>query len=147
MLFAPQFLLESEEFRKALVGLCNKLGIPPILHAGPDWFAMWATIGVLLALKHGGLKRRGRKRSAVPGKRIDLKVIKVAERVAEKRGLKFDDVLPDSIKVAQQRGHLVPADRTTHRKRILRAKQRLDTHRRAINFRGLLDLPIDKGPK
>jgi hypothetical protein len=147
ILSAPQTLLESEEFRKTLVKLCNKLGIPPILHAGPDWVAMWATIGVLLAYKHGGLNRRGRKKLAAPGARIDLDVIRIAETVAVKHGLKFDDVLKLSIKEAQRRGHLVSADRTTHRKRIVRAKQRLDADRRATILGVLQNLPVEKEPK
>jgi hypothetical protein len=103
---------------------------------------MWATIGVLLAYEHCGLKHRGRKKTQAPGNRTDIEIVEAIEYVAQKRNLSFEHLLPYAIRWAQESGKLTPAaDRTTDPKRLRRVKQRLDEKRRPV---GLLNLPARK---
>ena len=79
-LFHPERFLFPPGRKKALRHLCQKLDINPVFTAEPAWLGMWATIGVLLAYKHGRLKRRGRKKSQTAGDRTDVQWVKVPVR-------------------------------------------------------------------
>src|SRR5262245_29419075 len=122
-LFDPERSFAVPGLMQKLRRLCQALDIDVGSIGGPEWPAMWMTIGVLLAYKHGGLKPRGRKKMQSPGARIDVEVVKAIEYVAEKRGLSFDDLLPLGIEWATQQGQLTPADRTTDPKRLNRVKR------------------------
>jgi hypothetical protein len=144
------WLLHSEHFfavpgrKEAFRRLCQKLRIEPVFNAGPEWFGMWATIGVLLAYEHGGLKPRGPKKSQTPRNRIDIELVEAIEYLVEKRNLSFEHLLPFGIKRARQLKKLTAhADRTTDIKRLKRVKRLLDEKRRPPA--GLLHLLMSDG--
>jgi hypothetical protein len=142
-LFEPErFFLAVPGRTAALRRLCKKLRIDPVSTAGPEWLGMWATIGVLLAYEHCGLKPRGPKKAQTPRSRNDIEIVEAIEYVAQKRKLPFEHLLPYGIRWAQESGKLTPtADRTTDRKRLKRVKRLLDEQRRPV---GALNLPARK---
>src|SRR5262245_3617161 len=141
-LFHPERSCAAPGRKHALRRLCHRLDIEPVLTGGAEWLGMWATIGVLLAHEHGGLKPRGRKKMQRPGARIDVEIVKMVEDVADKLNLPFEAVLPRGIEWASRRGKLALADRSTDSKRLKRVKRRLDDDRRPV--KGLLNLSTDK---
>src|SRR5262245_63676131 len=102
-LFHPERFLAVPGRKEALLRLCQKFHIEPVFTAGPEWLGMWATIGVLLAYEHGGLKPRGRKKTKAPGNRTEVQLVEAIEYVAQKRNLPFEDLLPHGIQWAREK--------------------------------------------
>jgi hypothetical protein len=114
-----------------ILALCKRLQIE-FARDGEPRLNMWVRIGVELAFQQRELKPgrpRGRPRSdhIAP---TDMKILEATETAAKELNLDPNWTLNRYVKILEKEGVLPVAERTTHRKRLKRAKARRDEDRR-----------------
>jgi hypothetical protein len=114
-----QDLAAAKEAKTRFDNLCRRLRVPI---KKPDWFR-YALVGQKLAWNEPEftepLPRRGRP-MLQKGSRLDEELLRKVAELQSRDGLIFDRALNEVLKTSD----LPPADRTTHRKRLLRLHER-----------------------
>ena len=114
-----------------LAALCARLGVDFVHNDDPRQLGMWANIGLKLALNEPEFRSRsrGRPKQRTPSP-MDQKIILAAEMVARDAGFDFDQALGAFLKLLEKKRMIPVADRTTHKKRLKRAKATWDATRK-----------------